>query len=176
MRIAYVANYQGSSLVHARPCLHNFSLAARVKIQLIAELLQRSSHEVEIISQGALQPLTAGDRLKFRFYPSFSESDRFHPDIPIHYVSALSVRFLIGFWESIQTQRLLSALHRRRGFDAVIIYNLQRAQIGCARYASQRLGLPVILQYERRCICRRSRAGSQRDDLRNVIGPPAGKS
>jgi len=148
MRIAYVANYQGPSLVRSRPCLHNFSLAARVKIQLIAELLQASSHEVEIISQGALEPQVGADRFRFRFYPPFSESELFHPKIPIYYASALSVKFLIGFWESFQAQRLLRARHNHRPFDIVIIYNLQRAQIGCARYAIRQLGLPVILQYE----------------------------
>ena len=105
MRIAYVANYQGPDLVKSRPCLHNFSLAGRVKIQLIADLLRRSSHEVEIISQGALEPLVGADKLRFRFYPRFSESERFHPDIPIDYVSALSVKFLIGLWESVQAAR-----------------------------------------------------------------------
>lgn len=148
MRIAYVANYQGPSLVNNRPCLHNFSLAARVKIQLIAELLQRSSNEVEIISQGALQPQVGLDQLRFRFYPPFEESERFHPDIPIFYTSALSVRFLIGYWESRRAQHFLRTRHSRRPYDAVIIYNLQRAQLGCARYALRDLGLPVVLQYE----------------------------
>jgi glycosyltransferase involved in cell wall biosynthesis len=148
MRIAYIANYQGGSLVKGRPCLHNLSLAARVKIQLIAELLHRSGHEVELLSQGALQPLVGADRFRFRFFPGFSESEQFHPNIPIYYTSALAVRFLTGFWESLQAQRLLKARHDTCCYDAVIIYNLQRAQIGCARYAIRRLGLPVILQYE----------------------------
>jgi len=147
MRIAYVANYQGPDLVKSRPCLHNFSLAARVKIQLIADLLRRSSHEVDIISQGALEPLVGADRFRFKFYPGFAESERFHPDIPIDYVSALSVKYLIGFWESFQTVRLLAARHRRAPYDAVILYNMQAGQVGCARYA-QRLGLPVVLEYE----------------------------
>ena len=30
----------------------------------------------------------------------------------------------------------------------MILYNMQRAQIGCAPYAVRQLGLPVILQYE----------------------------
>jgi len=148
MRIAYVANYQGPDLVKTRPCLRNFSLAGRVKIQLIAELLHRSSHQVEIISQGALEPLVGRNRFRFRFYPATSEGERFHPDIPIHYVSALSVRFLIGLWESMQAQRLLQARHSQSPYDAVIIYNMQRAQVGCAYYALRRLGLPVVLQYE----------------------------
>jgi glycosyltransferase involved in cell wall biosynthesis len=148
MRIAYVANYQGPDLVKSRPCLHNFSLAARVKVQLIAELLRRSSHEVEIISQGALEPLVGTDRFRLRFYPSPSDSERFHPDISIHYLSALSAKFVIGFWESLQARRLLSARHQHRRYDAVIIYNLQDAQIGSAIHATRRLGVPVVLQYE----------------------------
>jgi glycosyltransferase involved in cell wall biosynthesis len=119
-----------------------------VKIQVIAELLLRSSHEVEIISQGALEPLVGADKFRFRFYPAAEEAERFHPDIPIHYVSALSVKYLIGLWESVQTQRMLKARHDARPFDAVILYNLQRAQIGCASYVSRELRLPVILQYE----------------------------
>jgi len=148
MRIAYVANYQGPSLVDTRPVLHNFSLAARVKIQLIAELLQRSLHEVEIISQGSLEPQVTRANLRSRFYPSFSEKERFHSDIPIYYASALSIRFLIGFWESIAAQRLLRERHNRCRFDVVVIYNLQRAQRGCARCAIRQLDVPVVLQYE----------------------------
>jgi glycosyltransferase involved in cell wall biosynthesis len=148
MRIAYIANYQSPGLVKKRPCQHNLSLAARVKIQLIAELLQASSHEVDIISQGALEPLVGADRFRFRFYPSFEEHERFHPDIPILYTSALAVKFMTGFWESLLAKRLLKARHDHHRYDAVIIYNLQRAQIGCAHYAAKRLRLPVVLQYE----------------------------
>src|SRR5262249_49178368 len=77
-----------------------------------------------------------------------SERARFHPDIPIDYLSALSMKFMIGIWESRQAQRLLAARHERAPYDAVIIYNLQRAQVGCADYAIRHLGLPVVLQYE----------------------------
>jgi glycosyltransferase involved in cell wall biosynthesis len=147
MRIAYIANYQGADLVKNRPCLHNFSLAARVKIQLIAELLCRNAHDVEIISQGSLEPLVGRERFRPRFYPELRDGERFHPDIPVHYVSALSLKYFIGLWESIQTQRLLTERHKRSPFDAVIIYNMQSAQVGAARHA-RRLGLPVILQYE----------------------------
>lgn len=142
MRIAYIAPYQGPNLLKKRPCLHNLSLAARVKIQLIAGLLQRNSHEVEIISQGE------ADRPHFRFYPSFAESELFDPSIPIYYLSALPIRYLRGFWESFQARRLLKARHERRRYDAVVIYNMKNAQIACMYYAMGRLGLPVILEYE----------------------------
>lgn len=148
MRIAYIAPYQGLDLVKSRPCLHNLSLAARVKIQLVAELLQRSSHEVEIISQGEIESGGATNKHQFKFYPAFPGSERFHPDIPIFYASALSIRFITGFWESLQAQRLLKERHNSCPYDVVILYNLQRAQIGCAQYARRKLGLPVILQYE----------------------------
>ena len=147
MRIAYVANYQGPDLLKRRPCMHNLSLAARVKIQLIAELLQASSHEVELLSQGSTEPLVGMEKFRLRYYPALSERELFHPQIPIYYASALSARFLIGFWESLQSRRLLAARHRAKPFDAVLIYNLHRGQIGCARQAV-RQGLPVVLQYE----------------------------
>ena len=94
-------------LVNRRPCMHNLSLAARVKVQLIAELLHKSSHEVEIISQGALEPRTPGGAPRSRFYPAFSEEQTFHPDIPVHYLSALDVRYLTGF--GIQPRQIVSA-------------------------------------------------------------------
>ena len=147
MRIAYIAHYQGPTLLKNRPCQHNLSLAARVKIQLVAESLQNSSHEVEIISQGAVESEGSNDKRRFKFYPSFAE-ERFSPGIPVYYTSAVSLRYLTGFWESLQAQRFLKARHKINPFDAVIIYNLERAQIGCAKYAMKHLGLPVILQYE----------------------------
>ena len=95
MRIAYIAPYQGPELLRLRPCLYNLSLAAKVKIQLIAELLQGGSHEVEIISQGEV------DKYRMRYYPQFVESELFHPNIPVYYVSALPVRFVSGFWKAV---------------------------------------------------------------------------
>jgi len=148
MRIAYIAPYQGKDLIQKRPCLYNLSLAARVKIQLIAEMLQEGGHEVEILSQGALEPLVGAARFRPKFYGAFEESERFHPRIPIYYVSALAVKFLTGIWESTQAQQLLARRHAADPFDVVILYNLQRGQIGCAKYAKERLGVPVILQYE----------------------------
>jgi glycosyltransferase involved in cell wall biosynthesis len=142
MRIAYVAPYQGPELVKKRPTLHNLSLAARVKIQLIAELLHRNSHDVEIISQGDV------DTFQCRYYAPFAESERFHPDIPIYYASAFPVRYVSGFWESAAVRRLLQARHDVRPYDLVLIYNMKRGQNGCAHYATRRLGLPVVLEYE----------------------------
>jgi glycosyltransferase involved in cell wall biosynthesis len=117
------------------------SLAARTKIQLLGELLVRSSHEVEILSQGDVED----HRLKF--FPAFEEPERFHPNIPIFYSSAFAARYVTGFWESTAMQRLLNARHRARPYDLVLIYNMKRAQIGCAHYARRR-GVPVILEYE----------------------------
>src|SRR6185436_6871127 len=117
MRIAYIAPYQGKDLIQKRPCLYNLSLAERVKIQLIAEMLQEGGHEVEILSQGALEPLVGAARFRPKFYGAFEESERFHPRIPIYYVSALAVKFLTGIWESTQAQRLLARRHAADPFD-----------------------------------------------------------
>ena len=146
MRIAYIANYQGPGLVKSRPCLHNLSLAARVKIQLIAELLVRNSHEVDIISQGSLEPLEPGQWWRSQIYPAI-ESDAFHPGVRVQYASAISMRFLTGLWESRQCRRILRSNHRRAPYDAIILYNMQRGQIGCFQFARHH-GLPIILQYE----------------------------
>ena len=142
MRIAYITPYQGPSLLKRRPTLHNRSLAATVKIELIAELLYRNSHEVEIISQGEV------DKFQCRFYPSFAEAERFHPKISVFYCSALPLRFLTGYWEGMRARHVLKIRHRRCPFDMVIIYNMKRAQLACANYAIRCLGLPVILEYE----------------------------
>jgi glycosyltransferase involved in cell wall biosynthesis len=142
MRIAYIAPYQGPELVKRRPVGRNLSLAARVKVEVIAELLRRRSHDVEIFSQGEVIERA------LRFYPGFCESEPFHPGIPVHYGSALPVRFLNAIWSSIDTVRLFEKRHRANPFDAVIIYNLKLAQIRCAKRAALRLGLPVVLEYE----------------------------
>ena len=48
MRIAYIAPYQGPELVRRRPIIRNLRIAANVKIALIGQLFQSSSHPVEI--------------------------------------------------------------------------------------------------------------------------------
>lgn len=52
MRIAYIAPYQGPTLLKRHPIIINLSLGAKAKVELIAELLQNRSHTVEILSQG----------------------------------------------------------------------------------------------------------------------------
>jgi glycosyltransferase involved in cell wall biosynthesis len=142
MRIAYIAPYQGANLVKNRPIIFNASLAAKVKIGMIAELLRRNSHDIEIISEGET------DRNQYKFYASLRETELFHPDIPIFYASALPIRFINGFWSSWHTLQLFRERHRVRPFDLVIIYNMKRGHMACANYAMRRLGLPVILEYE----------------------------
>jgi glycosyltransferase involved in cell wall biosynthesis len=142
MRIAYIAPYQGPDLVKHRPIVRNLSLAARVKIGLVSELLQKSSHSLEILSQGEVI------ERKLKFYPGFREPETLDGNIPIYYSSALPVRFFNGLWSSWSTLRLFKARHRVAPFDIVVIYNLKPPQVACANYAIQRLGLPVILEYE----------------------------
>jgi hypothetical protein len=142
MRIAYIAPYQGPGLVKSRPTLRNLSLGGRVKIELIAELLQTSSHSIEIFSQGEVI------ERQFKFYPAFREPEPFHSSIPVSYSSALPVRFVNGLWSSLSTLRRFKARHHASPFDLVLIYNLKPPQVVCADYAIRRLGLPVVLQYE----------------------------
>lgn len=111
-------------------------------MELIAELLQGSSHQVEILAQGEVI------ERQFKLYPAFSEPELFHPRIPVHYASAFPVRFLNGSWSSLSTLRLFKERHRVSPFDVVIIYNLKTPQVACAKHALKHLGLPVILEYE----------------------------
>lgn len=142
MRIAYITTYQGTSLVKRRPVLQYRSLSNLVKIESIAGALAAASHDVEIFSQGEVI------ENQIKFYPSLSESQRFHPDIPIHYASALPIRRVNGFWSSYQTLRLFKSRHRALPFDVAIIMNMKEPQMTCAEYAIRRLGIPVILEYE----------------------------
>jgi glycosyltransferase involved in cell wall biosynthesis len=142
MRIAYVAPYQGPTLLARRPVVRNRSMSNRIKIELIASLLRSGSHDVEIISQGEVVDTS------WTFYPAFVEEERFHPDIPIFYGSVLPVRRVNGFWSNAQTLRVLKERHRAQPYDLVIIFNLKGPQLACANYAIQRLHLPVILEYE----------------------------
>lgn len=142
MRIAYIAPYQGPSLLKARPIVRNLSLAGSVKIEFIARVLSIQKHQVDIISQGEIVELSC------KWYPSFRESEPFHPDIPIYYASALPIRFLNGLWSSRRTLELFKLRHQTSPYDLVIIYNLKLPQIVCADYAIRRLGLPVVFEYE----------------------------
>ena len=142
MRIAYIAPYQGPGLLESRPTLQNLGLAANVKIELVAELLNRSQHVIEILSQGEV--VERG----FRFYAAFREPKPFHPAIPVLYASALPIRFVNGLWQAFWTLRLFRRRHRLLPYDVVIIYNLKLPQVVCGLYAMRHLGLPVILEYE----------------------------
>jgi glycosyltransferase involved in cell wall biosynthesis len=117
-------------------------LAARVKIELIVGLLREGGHEVEVISQGAV------DKRQFRLHPAFMETEPFDTQVPVYYVSAFPIRIVRGIWEGMCAKRLFLARHRERPFDLVILYNLKRAQIQCARLAMRRLRIPVVLEYE----------------------------
>jgi glycosyltransferase involved in cell wall biosynthesis len=117
-------------------------LAANVKIGLIAELLEKSSHSVEVLSQGEV---VEG---RFKFYPGFRDPESFIANIPVYYSWALPVRYLNGFSSSKSLLRIFKARHRVAAFDVVMIYNLKPPQVVCAAYAIKRLGLPVILEYE----------------------------
>jgi glycosyltransferase involved in cell wall biosynthesis len=117
-------------------------LGGNLKIELIAELLERSSHNVEILSQGEVI------ERQLKIYRAFSEPEPFKAKTTINYSSALPVRFLNGLWSSLSLLSLFKARHRVSPFDVVLIYNLKPPQVACAKYALGRLGLPVILEYE----------------------------
>jgi glycosyltransferase involved in cell wall biosynthesis len=142
MRIAYIAPYQGPTLVSRRPIVRNRSMSNRIKIELIATLLRESSHDVEIISQGEVVESAC------RFYPSFSEPERFHADIPVYYGSVLPIRRLNGLWSNLRTLHILKERHNTKPYDVMIIFNLKGPQLHCANYAIRHLGLPLILEYE----------------------------
>jgi glycosyltransferase involved in cell wall biosynthesis len=142
MRIAYITPYQGPSLVKQRPVVKNRSMSNKVKIELIAKALHATRHSVEVISYGEVV------ENKCRFYPAFSEPERFHPEIPVHYASALPVRRVNGLWSWWRTLQLFKARHQASPFDLVIIFNLKPPLIACANYAMRRLRLPVILEYD----------------------------
>jgi glycosyltransferase involved in cell wall biosynthesis len=142
MRIAYIAPYQGPALMERRPAVWNLSLAARVKVEVIAALLQRSGHQVEVLSQGEVIKRAP------RFYPAFTDPEPFDSRIPVFYSSALPVKFLNGLWSGLSLLRTFQARHKIAPYDAVLIYNFKVPQMMCARYASERLALPVILEYE----------------------------
>ncbi len=125
-----------------RPTLNNLALAGNVKIELIAELLRRHQHDVEVLSQGEV----VDHRLKY--YPAFSETKPFDSEIPVLYASAFPVRFVNGWWSSRRTLALFLERHRVSPFDLVMIYNLKLPQVECASYAIDHLGLPVVVEYE----------------------------
>jgi glycosyltransferase involved in cell wall biosynthesis len=141
VRIAYVTPYQGPTVVERRQIVANRSMSNKTKIELVAKLLRSRAHAVEMFSHGEV----IENRLKF--YPAFAEPEPFDRDIPVNYISSLAVRRLNGLWASMQMVQLLKRRHQTAPFDAIIIFNLKRPQIACARYAV-RHRIPVILEYE----------------------------
>lgn len=142
MRIAYIANYQGPTLAARRPIVGNLSMSNRVKIELIATLLRRQSHEVVVISPG--EP----GEPRFELFPAFSEPVRFDPKIPVEYASALPVRRVAAAWSVLGTLRILRKAHREKPFDLLVIFNMKWPQLAAAAYAKRRLRVPVVLEYE----------------------------
>jgi glycosyltransferase involved in cell wall biosynthesis len=117
-------------------------MSNKVKIELIAEALHAGGHRVEVISHGEVVDNQC------KFYPAFSEPERFHPEIPVYYASALPVRRVNGLWSRWRTLQLFKARHQASPFDLVIVFNLKLPLIACANYAMRRLRLPVILEYD----------------------------
>src|ERR1700736_5279165 len=141
MRIAYVTPYQGPTVLERRPIVRNRSMSNRIKIELIAGLLYENGHEVEVLSHGEVI------ENRFRFYRGFWEQKLFRPQIPFYYISSLAIKRLNGFWAAGRAIQFLKKRHRVRPYDLVIIFNLKRPQISCARYA-YRNGIPIIFEYE----------------------------
>src|SRR5208283_3469713 len=142
MRIALLGLYQGPSLVKSRPTLRNKSMSRQLKIELVASALQGNGAKVEILSSGEVVDH------QWRFYPGLSESERFHPQIPIDYCSALAVRWLNGAWSESQMLKLFKTRHQVSPYDLVIIWNMKSSHVKCANYAMQHCHLPVVLAYE----------------------------
>jgi glycosyltransferase involved in cell wall biosynthesis len=141
VRIAYVTPYQGPTLVERRPIVGNRSMSNRTKIELIAQLLHASGHDVEVFSHGEV------DSAEFRFYPAFVEPEPFHPRIPVHYISSLPIRRIYGLWARLRMFALLHTRHRVSPFDVIIIFNFKPPQLAAARFAVRRR-IPLILEYE----------------------------
>src|SRR5467141_2889515 len=118
MRIAYIPHYQGAVLLKNRPCLNNLSLGSKAKVELIAQLLRKSSYDIEIISHGEVDATDL--RSRFRLYPPLTETRLFDAAIPIYYASALPVRYLSGLWSANSTAQLFKKRHRASPFDLVV--------------------------------------------------------
>jgi glycosyltransferase involved in cell wall biosynthesis len=128
-------------LIKRRPIVGNRSMSNRIKIELIAQLLHANGHDVEVFSHGEV------DAPGLRFYPGFEEPQRFHPAIPVHYLSALPIRRVYGPWVRQRLLAMLDRRHRESPFDMIVIFNFKPPQIAAAHYAA-RHRLPLVLEYE----------------------------
>ena len=108
----------------------------------MAELLKKSGHDVEVISQGEVVENS------LRFYQGFRETAPFDPDIPVEYSSTLTARFINVVWSSIATLQRLRARHRARPFDAMLFYNFKLRKWFAPNYLFDASRIPVILEYE----------------------------
>ena len=113
------APYQGPELLKQRPVLRNLALAGDVTIELVAELLLRRGHEVDVISQGEVV------EQRFESFQPFSERTLRHR-IPVRYSSTVPIKFLNGLWSTSATCGLFEKMRRVAPYDLVIIYNVKR--------------------------------------------------
>lgn len=142
MNIAYICPYHGGKLQAQRPVGRNRSLAANMKIGLITRALRKMGHSVVLISQGEIVDN------HFKYYPGFCDTSDDLDGVPVYYASALPIRRINGRWSSYQVRRLLSQLHKEKPFDCIIVYNLKMPQVDCALFATQKLKVPVLFEYE----------------------------
>src|SRR5262245_9164462 len=126
MRIAYIAPYQGPSVLRQRPIVVNRSLATTTKVELVTSLLRSNGHDVEVLSQGEVIENS------FQFYPGFAEKELFDPSVPVFYSSAWPIKRMNDFWSCFRLKQLFKARHRAMPFDLVIAWNLKQPQIFCA--------------------------------------------
>lgn len=142
MRIAIVAPYQGPTLAARRPIATNLSLGARAKLGIVVELVRMNSHSVEVFSQGEVV------ERRWKYYAAFDDFVSLGPEVPVHYASAIPVRYVNGLWSSMLTLRMFKRRHRACPFDLLYVYNLKLPQSICARFAVEHLNIPVVLEYE----------------------------
>jgi glycosyltransferase involved in cell wall biosynthesis len=142
MRIAYVAPFQGAELLRRRPSKLNLALAANLKIELVAELLARRGHDVEIMSQGEVVENST------KFFPAFQEQVGGERRIPVFYASAFPVRYINGYWQGRELLSIFKSRHAEQPFDAAIIYNLKAPQVKVALHVAHTVHLPVIVEFE----------------------------
>ena len=134
--------------------------SARLKMPLIAELLAKS---IDMRSKLFRQPKlnlqlarTSSASGCIAHSPKGSRSIRTYRSLCVCAFGQVLER-LLG---KHPARRMLKERHRERRFDLVLIYNMQRAQIGCALYAIRKAWAPVVLQYEDDSVRRCVRAGT----------------
>lgn len=139
MKVLYVTNYQGPSVVAQRGHRRNRTLGPSRKVELFASGLVARGHEVEVLSAATVSEGT------LRWHPGYAGGEPGCGGARVTYLPGLDVPRL----NLLVAGRLLARwLARAPRPDVAFLYNLEWYFLEPTMAWARRAGVPVVVEYE----------------------------